>query len=327
MDVIPDIDGPCEGVPRVLACFSNSILPPGTKIPDAYANGSSEDYVFIQNLALFLTSFYKAHIRLLESTPDNRTALLTGLEYLIDISYVDDIEAFKVCLDYWNYLVTELFEMKMLMISRMAKPEEVLNVEHENGNIVHETLKDNDVLVGKHEPFVSELLTGLPMTVMDLEPCQIHSFYESVGHMIQVEPNPIKRDEYLQRLMELSHQKWAEIIGQARQSVDYLKDQNVIRIIGRQFVPPMMDPILGDYAKNLPDAREYEVLPLFAIIINKNKGVMTEDMPRIFQAIFECTLVMNTKNFEDYPELRLKFISLLRTIAAFCFPTLICLLP
>jgi hypothetical protein len=29
----------------------------------------------------------------------------------------------------------------------MAKPEEVLIVEDENGNIVRETLKDNDVLV------------------------------------------------------------------------------------------------------------------------------------------------------------------------------------
>ena len=33
------------------------------------------------------------------------------------------------------------------MICRMAKPEEVLIVEDENGNIVRETMKDNDVLV------------------------------------------------------------------------------------------------------------------------------------------------------------------------------------
>jgi hypothetical protein len=33
------------------------------------------------------------------------------------------------------------------MINRMAKPEEVLIVEDENGNIVRETMKDNDVLV------------------------------------------------------------------------------------------------------------------------------------------------------------------------------------
>ncbi|XP_043695175.1 protein EXPORTIN 1A [Telopea speciosissima] len=582
-----------------------TILPPGTNIPDAYAHGSSEEQAFIQNLALFLTSLFKSHIRILETNPENRSALLLGLEYLIGISYVDDTEVFKVCLDYWNSLVLELFEtqhspdnpvatvglmglqmpllpgmvdglgqqllqrrqmyappmskLRMLMICRMAKPEEVLIVEDENGNIVRETMKDNDVLVqykimretliylshldhedteqqmlkklskqlngedwswnnlntlcwaigsisgsmaeeqenrflvmvirdllnlceitkgkdnkaviasnimyvvgqypkflrahwkflktvvnklfefmhethpgvqdmacdtflkivqkckrkfvivqvGENEPFVSELLTGLPTTVADLEPHQIHTFYESVGNMIQAESDPQKRDEFLQRLMELPNQKWAEIIGQARQSVDFLKDQDVIRTvlnilqtntsvasslgtyflsqislifldmlnvyrmyselisnsiaeggpfasktsyvkllrsvkretlklietfldkaedqpqIGKQFVPPMMDPVLGDYARNLPDARESEVLSLFATIINKYKGVMTEDVPRIFEAIFECTLEMITKNFEDYPEHRLKFFSLLRAIATHCFPALI----
>ncbi|URD74343.1 CRM1 C terminal [Musa troglodytarum] len=546
-----------------------TVIPPGTNISEAYTNGSSEE---------------QSHIRVLES-PENRAALLMGLEYLIGISYVDDTEVFKVCLDYWNLLVLELFEahhnldnpavaaglmglqatlmpemvdglgspllqrrqlysgplskLRTLMICRMAKPEEVLIVEDENGNIVRETMKDNDVLVqykmlkklskqlsgeewswnnlntlcwaigsisgsmmeeqenrflvmvirdllnlceitkgkdnkaviasnimyvvgqyprflrahwkflktvvnklfefmhethpgvqdmacdtflkivqkckrkfvitqvGENEPFVSELLSSLPSTVSDLQPHQIHSFYESVGHMIQAEPDPSKRDEYLRRLMDLPNQKWAEIIGQASLSVDVLKDQDVIRAvlnilqtntsaasslgtyffpqislifldmltvyrmyselisssiaeggpfasktsfvkllrsvkretlklietfvdkaedqpqIGRQFVPPMMDPVLGDYARNLPDARESEVLSLFATIINKYRGVMMEYVPRIFEAVFQCTLEMITKNFEDYPEHRLKFFSLLRAIGTHCFQALI----
>ncbi|KAF5442384.1 hypothetical protein F2P56_035047 [Juglans regia] len=584
-----------------------AILPPATNIPEAYAHGSSEEQAFIQNLALFFTSFYKFHIRVLEATQENIAALLMGLEYLINISYVDDTEVFKVCLDYWNSLVLELFEahhnlaenpavvaanmmglqmpllpgmvdglgpqllqrrqlyagpmskLRMLMICRMAKPEEVLIVEDENGNIVRETMKDNDVLVqykimretliylshldhedtekqmlkklskqlsgedwtwnnlntlcwaigsisgsmmedqenrflvmvirdllnlceitkgkdnkaviasnimyvvgqyprflrahwkflktvvnklfefmhethpgvqdmacdtflkivqkcrrkfvivqvGENEPFVSELLAGLATTIVDLEPHQIHTFYESVGQMIQAESDPQKREEYLQRLMELPNQKWSEIIGQARQSVDFLKDQDVIRTvlnilqtntsvatslgthflsqislifldmlnvyrmyselisssiaeggpfasktsyvkllrsvkretlklietfldkaedqpqIGKQFVPPMMDPVLGDYARNLPDARESEVLSLFATIINKYKVAMIDDVARIFEAVFQCTLEMITKNFEDYPEHRLKFFSLLRAIATHCFPALI----
>ncbi|KAG6707181.1 hypothetical protein I3843_06G018300 [Carya illinoinensis] len=569
-----------------------AILPPATNIPEAYALGSSEE---------------QFHIRVLEATQENIAALLMGLEYLINISYVDDTEVFKVCLDYWNSLVLELFEahhnlaenpavvaanmmglqmpllpgmvdglgpqllqrrqlyagpmskLRMLMICRMAKPEEVLIVEDENGNIVRETMKDNDVLVqykimretliylshldhedtekqmlkklskqlsgedwtwnnlntlcwaigsisgsmmedqenrflvmvirdllnlceitkgkdnkaviasnimyvvgqyprflrahwkflktvvnklfefmhethpgvqdmacdtflkivqkcrrkfvivqvGENEPFVSELLAGLATTIVDLEPHQIHTFYESVGQMIQAESDPQKREEYLQRLMELPNQKWSEIIGQARQSVDFLKDQEVIRTvlnilqtntsvatslgthflsqislifldmlnvyrmyselisssiaeggpfasktsyvkllrsvkretlklietfldkaedqpqIGKQFVPPMMDPVLGDYARNLPDARESEVLSLFATIINKYKVAMIDDVARIFEAVFQCTLEMITKNFEDYPEHRLKFFSLLRAIATHCFPALI----
>ncbi|PON41471.1 Coatomer beta subunit [Parasponia andersonii] len=553
---------------------------------------------YVKMYTIFM-GLLQSHIRVLETPGENIAALLMGLEYLINISYVDDTEVFKVCLDYWNSFVLELFEahhnldnpavtanmmglqmpllppgmvdglgsqlmqrrqlysdpmskLRLLMISRMAKPEEVLIVEDENGNIVRETMKDNDVLVqykimretliylshldhedtekqmlkklskqlsgedwnwnnlntlcwaigsisgsmmeeqenrflvmvirdllnlceltkgkdnkaviasnimyvvgqyprflrahwkflktvvnklfefmhethpgvqdmacdtflkivqkckrkfvilqvGEKEPFVSELLLGLPTTVADLEPHQIHTFYESVGHMIQAESDPQKRDEYLQRLMELPNQKWAEIIGQARVSVDFLKDQDVIRTvlnilqtntsvatslgtyflsqislifldmlnvyrmyselisssiaeggpyasktsyvkllrsvkretlklietfldkaedqpqIGKQFVPPMMDPVLGDYHRNLPDARESEVLSLY-------KGAMTEDVPRIFEAVFQCTLEMITKNFEDYPEHRLKFFSLLRAIATHCFAALI----
>ena len=44
--------------------------------------------------------------------------------------------------------------------------------------------------------------------------------------------------------------------------------------IGKQFVPPMMEPILLDYARNLPDARESEVLSLFATIINKYVNIL-----------------------------------------------------
>ncbi|XP_022744977.1 protein EXPORTIN 1A-like isoform X7 [Durio zibethinus] len=561
-------------------------------------------YVKMYNIFMVQLQF---HIRVLETAQENISMLLMGLEYLINISYVDDTEVFKVCLDYWNSLVLELFDsdhnmdnpavtanmmglqvpllpgmvdglgaqllqrrqlyagimskLRMLMICRMAKPEEVLIVEDENGNIVRETMKDNDVLVqykimretliylshldhedtekqmlkklskqlsgedwtwnnlntlcwaigsisgsmmedqenrflvmvirdllnlceitkgkdnkaviasnimyvvgqyprflrahwkflktvvnklfefmhethpgvqdmacdtflkivqkckrkfvivqvGENEPFVSELLSALVTTVADLEPHQIHTFYESVGHMIQAESDPHKRDEYLQRLMELPNLKWSEIIGQARQSVDFLKDQDVIRTvlnilqtntsvasslgtyfltqislifldmlnvyrmyselisnsiaeggpfasktsyvkllrsvkretlklietfldkaedqpqIGKQFVPPMMDPVLGDYARNLPDARESEVLSLFATIINKYKAAMIDDVPRIFEAVFQCTLEMITRNFEDYPEHRLKFFSLLRAIATHCFPALILL--
>ena len=38
----------------------------------------------------------QSHIHILETTPENWAALLMGLQYLIKISYVDDIEVFKV---------------------------------------------------------------------------------------------------------------------------------------------------------------------------------------------------------------------------------------
>jgi len=46
--------------------------------------------------------------------------------------------------------------------------------------------------------------------------------------------------------------------------------------IGKQFVPPMMDPVLGDYA------RESEVLSLFATIINKYAIIFSFVVLRLF---------------------------------------------
>ena len=86
--------------------------------------------------------------------------MLTGMDYLIQISFVPDDEIFKICLDYWNYLVPQIYadvkiekaqanaawapfgtqlsqptrrqlyagilsKLRLLMITRMAKPEEV----------------------------------------------------------------------------------------------------------------------------------------------------------------------------------------------------------
>ncbi|KAJ4865754.1 Protein EXPORTIN 1B [Raphanus sativus] len=93
--------------------------------------------------------------------------------------------------------------------------------------------------------------------------------------------------------------------------------------IGKKFVPLMMDVVLGGYARNVPDARESEVLSLFETIIKQYKVAMQNDVPHIFESVFHCTLEMITKNFEDYPEHRFKFFSLLRAIAAYCFHTLL----
>jgi exportin-1 len=47
---------------------------------------------------------------------------------------------------------------------------------------------------------------------------------------------------------------------------------------------------------------------------------MTEKIPPILGAVFECTLAMITKNFEDYPVHRQHFFDLIRAINHHCFP-------
>lgn len=54
---------------------------------------------------------------------------------------------------------------------------------------------------------------------------------------------------------------------------------------------------------------------------------MAAEVGRIFEAVFECTLQMITKNFEDYPDHRLNFFSLLHAITNFCFKCLFSMSP
>lgn len=91
---------------------------------------------------------------------------------MIRISQVREREVFKVCIEYWAKLVAELFEemqqftlqnrfatarktryaailsrCRSVMIERMVKPEEVLIVENDEGEIVREFVKESDTIV------------------------------------------------------------------------------------------------------------------------------------------------------------------------------------
>ena len=40
--------------------------------------------------------------------------------------------------------------------------------------------------MGEAYPFIEEILASMPSIICDLEPHQIHTFYEAIGHMIAV---------------------------------------------------------------------------------------------------------------------------------------------
>ncbi|GAX79005.1 hypothetical protein CEUSTIGMA_g6445.t1 [Chlamydomonas eustigma] len=593
----PEFNAHFEGFFKVFMTQLTAVVPPTVNIPEAYEKGTDDQQKFVQNLTLFFTGFFKGHLQHLESNVENQQALILGLEYLVNMSYVDNIEVFKTSLEYWNFFVPEIYastcaiqtslvfsfappstpsppkrkalyssilsKLRQLMVCRMAKPEEVIVVEDDNGNIVRETMKDNDVLqqyktmretlvylchldyedteqqmleklrqqvngakwswqalntlcwaigsisgsmqeeqenrflvtvirdllnlcevtrgkdnkaviasnimyvVGQYpkflrahwkflktvvnklfefmhethpgvqdmacdtflkicnkcrrkfvvlqiqerEPFVSELLSSLSDTIQDLQPHQIHLFYESVGLMIAAEAEAPKREDYLVRLMAPPNATWQQILIQARSNPEILKQPEVIRsiqnviqtnvsvanslgqpfitqfnlifsdmlqvyklyselisrmiteggphaarssavkymrsvkkvalklvetfvdkcedptVIATQAVPAMMDPVLGDYARAVPDARDAEVLSVYAAIINKLKGLVDAEVPKIFEAVFEVTLGMITRNFEDHPEHRLQFFSLLHAIVNNCFRCLFLMSP
>ena len=87
----------------------NRMIPPNTNITQAYANAGDSGQELVLNLALFLANFLSNHLRAVE-TESNRDVLLNAHLYMVKISQVDEREIFKICLEYWVKLVSELYE-------------------------------------------------------------------------------------------------------------------------------------------------------------------------------------------------------------------------
>jgi exportin-1 len=155
------------------------VVPPHVSIPETYRKGGAAEQLFIRHLALFMCGFLKSHAALLE-TPEKLALLMAGMEYLVKISDIDDMEVFKICLDYWQMLAHDLYSqqsqyqtgmgsvgswqpaaplitrkalyselltrVREVLIKHMAKPEEVLVEADENGDIVREQTKDTEAL-------------------------------------------------------------------------------------------------------------------------------------------------------------------------------------
>jgi len=88
------------------------------------------------------------------------------------------------------------------------------------------------------------------------------------------------------------------------------------------FLPPLLPNVLEDYKVSCPDARDNEVLSLVATIVSKCQSTITNEIPVMFNAVFECTLQMITTNYQDYPEIRFEFYNFLKEVNRYCFPAL-----
>ena len=162
------------------------IFSPETDLAGPFESGSEDDCLFIQKLALFFTGFIKPHLKALETpeTQQSLIAGLYYLVRVSEVDDVEIfricLEAWQLLAHDLFQSENEykrpdvmvsalnlgtggggglpgsngrkyiygpvLTSVRQVMIAKMAKPEEVLIVEDENGDIVRETTKDTDVI-------------------------------------------------------------------------------------------------------------------------------------------------------------------------------------
>ncbi|KAF0307331.1 Exportin-1 [Amphibalanus amphitrite] len=260
------------------------------------------------------------------------------------------------------------------------------------------------IQVGEVWPFIEEILGAISTHICDLQPQQVHTFYEAVGYMIAAHPDPSIQEHLMEKYMSLPNQVWDDVINQASKNVDILKDQEAVkqlanilktnvrsctavghpfviqlgriyldmlnvykvmsenisaaialngetvtrqplikmmRVVKKEtlnlisvwvgksadnqmvlenFIPPLLDAVLLDYQRTpVASAREPEVLSTITVIVNKLGDSVTPQIPKIFDAVFECTLNMINKDFEEYPEHRTNFFNMLQAVNQHCF--------
>ncbi|GBO13973.1 Exportin-1, partial [Araneus ventricosus] len=268
------------------------------------------------------------------------------------------------------------------------------------------------VQVGEVMPFIEDILNSINTIICDLQPQQVHTFYEAVGCMIAAQTDQAVRDHLIDKYMLLPNEVWDAIIRQATKSVEVLQHEDAVKQLGNilktnvracmalghpyvmqlgriyldmlnvykvmseniigfiakhgesamkqskirgmrtvkketlklisswvsrstdpqmvleNFIPPLLDAVLLDYQRcTVPSAREPEVLSTMATIVNRLEGHITPEIPKIFDHVFECTLDMINKDFEEFPEHRTNFFLLLHAAVTHCFPALLNIAP
>ncbi|CAB4256100.1 similar to Saccharomyces cerevisiae YGR218W CRM1 Major karyopherin, involved in export of proteins, RNAs, and ribosomal subunits from the nucleus [Maudiozyma barnettii] len=204
---------------NTLQQIASNVIPPTADLKSSYSMANGTDQSFLQDFAMFLTTYLTHHRNLLESDESLRELLLNAHQYLIQLSKIDERELFKTTLDYWHILVAGLFQevqvlpvnelnplmqlsvgnqtvssgsgalnpefmkkfplkkhiyedicsqLRWVIIENMVRPEEVLVVENDEGEIVREFVKESDTIqLYKSEREVLVYLTHL--NVVDTE--------------------------------------------------------------------------------------------------------------------------------------------------------------
>jgi exportin-1 len=71
------------------------------------------------------------------------------------------------------------------------------------------------IQLGENMPFIEEILSNINTIICDLEPHQVHTFYEAVGHMISAQGDLPIQDTLIEKYMHLPNAVWDSLILQA----------------------------------------------------------------------------------------------------------------
>jgi len=129
--------------------------------PFFFSNSNSENKEFIFNCGNFFLEFLKKNLPITKKSFLEKGNFLVLCRIMIKISCLPDFRIFKICLDWWETIlkITEtkkyfdifddkfgsfFYDLKVILIGRMPKPEEVLIREDDYGEIIRESTEETE---------------------------------------------------------------------------------------------------------------------------------------------------------------------------------------
>lgn len=88
------------------------------------------------------------------------------------------------------------------------------------------------VQAGEVMPFIEEILNNIGTIICDLQPQQVHTFYEAIGYMISAQTDNAVQEHLIEKYMTLPNQVWDSMIQHATKNVDILKDPATVKQLG-----------------------------------------------------------------------------------------------
>lgn len=147
--------------------------------------------------------------------------------------------------------------------------------------------------------------------------------YRAVSEQIakEIAGNPQFQHTHRSRVLKSIKKEILNLVGTYMSKAD--NPEEIVRDIAQ----PLLNTILDDYRNSSPDVREAEVLHVVEILVSRVGSIVPVMVIGILENIFECTLDMIDKSMIEYPEHRVEFFKLLRTINLHSFPALLKLPP
>lgn len=84
---------------------------------------------------------------------------------------------------------------------------------------------------GETRPFIEEIIENIQQTTSDLQPQQVHTFYEACGTIISAQNSKSVRDNLLSNLMQLPNIAWSTVVKQAGEDPQLLSNSEIVKII------------------------------------------------------------------------------------------------